>query len=94
MYVHVKAGNKHTLTCSYQSHFIGVGELEAKGKVVCYIYTYLEKIVRNRGNTISPFRPKRLKATGFGRTTAIKNRNRTLEEISSLPHTAVIHYKR
>ena len=52
---YVNAGSKPTLACFYQTHFSGVSELEAKEKVVCYVYAYVEKKSRNGGITICSF---------------------------------------
>ena len=54
---YVNAGNKCTLACFSQTHFSMVSELEAKGKVICYVYTYLRKKLVNSGITISSFKP-------------------------------------
>ena len=39
----------------YQTHFSKVSELEAKEKVICYIYVYVEKKSMNSGITICSF---------------------------------------
>ena len=54
---YINARNKLTLACFCQTHFRGVSELEAKEKVVCYIYAYVEKKLRNGGITICSFKP-------------------------------------
>ena len=50
---------------------VKLSELEAIGKVVHYVYAYLDKNLRNGGITISSLN-RTLKATGFGQATSYR----------------------